>query len=59
VLNIIRTVSGWTKVIPEAIPEGPDVNPAHLGWFSNISNNYASLLCLQGTYNTHHGKMDH
>jgi hypothetical protein len=33
----------WTK----AIPEGPYVNPGRLGRFSNIFNNYASLLCFQ------------
>jgi hypothetical protein len=43
VLNIIKTVAGWTKVGPE----GPDVNPGRLGRFSNIFFNYAGLLCLQ------------
>ena len=50
VLKNMGSVSRWTK----AIPEGPDVNPGCLGQFSNIFNNYASLLCLQ--CNTHVNK---
>jgi hypothetical protein len=50
VLNIIRTVTGWTKVISEAILEGLDVNPGRLGQFSNIFINYAGLLCLLSVF---------
>jgi hypothetical protein len=46
VLNIIRTVAGWTKVIPKAGADGPDVNPSRLRWFSNIFINHACQLCL-------------
>ena len=40
----MESVCRWT----EAIPDGPDDNPGHLGQFSNILINYACLRC-----NTH------
>ena len=51
VSNIMRSVSERTEVIPK----GLDVNPGLIGRFSNIFNNYASLLCFQ--CNTHLNKL--
>ena len=42
VSNIMRSVSDRTEVIPE----GPDVNPGPISRFSNIFNDYVSLLCF-------------
>jgi len=43
VLNIIGTISGWAEVIPGS----SGVNAGQLGRFSNVFNNYASVLGLQ------------
>jgi hypothetical protein len=43
VLYMMGSIYQWT----EPIPEGPCVNPGRHGRFSNIFNNYASLLCFQ------------
>jgi len=43
VSNIMRSVLERTEDIPEVLY----VNPSPIGRFSNIFNNYASLLCFQ------------
>ena len=51
VLNIIGTISGWAEVIPGS----SGVNAGRLGRFSNVFNNYASVLGLQcNTVNCFH-----
>jgi len=51
VLNIIGTISRWGEVIPGS----SGVNAGRLGRFSNVFNNYASVLRLQcNTMNCYH-----